>query len=132
MASNVGNSVPGKEIAAAYSGYSPASPPTAFIFARPVCFGLHVAAIWGLIMVKDAPVSIQGSNGPFGVFEPHRPTVAHLNAGCTYHNAYVRTLLKQCGSRKGKFHTAPSIDQIHGLLCTELLHEELALDSKSL
>jgi hypothetical protein len=58
MTSRRGNSVPGNEIAAAYAGYSPSTPPTAVILFQSVWRSLQVFAICGLIIVSAAPVSI--------------------------------------------------------------------------
>ncbi|PYX36056.1 MAG: hypothetical protein DMG75_11850 [Acidobacteria bacterium] len=69
--SKLGRRDPGNDIAAACSGNSPASPPTATILARLVCRSLQVLPICGLIIVTEGTGIYQRPHFPVGKIEPY-------------------------------------------------------------
>src|SRR6266478_5020422 len=127
IASKPGNCVLGNEIAAACSGYSPKAPPTALILALPVCRSLQVAAISGLMTVTDAPVSISAVTGNSGKCKPIPRPSSNSNRA-----AVIIIWIQGPPGDRGNFTDGISMDQIDRLLCSYLLHEELAIESEFL
>jgi len=121
-ASKLGRRDPGNDIAAACSGNSPASPPTATILARLVCRSLQVLPICGLIIVTEAPVSISALT-----FQSGKSSPTALPSSSSNGVALMRMSIRGpcCSNSAG-------LDEIYRFLRANLLHEKLAVNSERL